>query len=102
MVTGASDRPQWRSRIVPALAVALLYAASRELSIHLSAGPGVPVWLASGVAWAALMLVGKRYWPAILISGCLVNLTQYHWPSAIGFAVGNVLEALAGVWIMSS
>src|SRR5579864_9306219 len=102
MDTRAGDRSRWRSRIILGLIVAVVYAASRKLSIELSAGIGAPVWLASGVAWAALMLCGKQYWPSILIAGWLVNLAQYPWPAAAGFAVGNVLEALAGVWIMSS
>src|SRR5713226_5279615 len=102
MDTRAGDRSRWRSRAISGLAVASIYAASRMLSIELSAAPGAPVWLASGVAWAALMLVGKQYWPAILMAGWLVNLAHYPWPMATGYAVGNVLEAVAGVWIMSS
>ena len=97
---GAVSR--WRSRIPLGFLIAVLYAGSRVLSMQLSAGAGVPVWLASGVAWAALMLAGTQYWPAILLSGWLVNIAQLPWPAATGYAVGNVLEALAGVWIMSA
>src|SRR5260370_41027262 len=100
MDTRAGERSRWRSRVISGLAVAAVYAASRKLSIEFSAGPGAPVWLASGVAWAALMLVGKQYWPAILMAGWLVNLAHYPSPVATGYPIHNVLEALADVRIM--
>jgi len=71
----------------PGLIVAVVYAASRKLSIELSAGVGSPIWLASGVAWAALMLCGKQYWPALLIAGWLVNLAHIL-ASGAGYAIG--------------
>jgi diguanylate cyclase (GGDEF)-like protein/PAS domain S-box-containing protein len=57
------------------------------------------VWPATGVAIAALLLLGQRAWPAIAIGAFLVNATTTGVIlSSVGIAAGNALEALAGAW----
>lgn len=65
-----------------------------------------PIWPATGVALAAMLMFGKRAWPAIFVGALLVNLTAVpaapFWPKlfqAVGIATGNTLEALAGAWL---
>ena len=55
------------------IAVAALYFVTAWISDRLLTFVGdadliTPVWLPSGVALAALLLFGYRYWPAILLS----------------------------------
>ena len=41
-------------------------------SLHASASP---VWPPAGIALAALLVIGYRAWPAILVGAFLVNVT---------------------------
>jgi PAS domain S-box-containing protein len=60
-------------------------------------------WPPSGLALAALLLLGKRFWPAITLGAFVVNLTGGIDPiGAAAIAAGNTLEALAGVWLLTS
>ncbi len=71
-----------------------LMLANQNVSVSL-------VWPATGVAIAALLLLGQRAWPAIAIGAFLVNLTTTGFlVSSIGIATGNTLEALAGAWLV--
>lgn len=78
--------------------LALVYLASGKIGLtmahlHESASP---VWPPTGVALAALMLLGPRLWPGIWLGAFLVNvLTPVSVAAAIGIACGNTLEALA-------
>jgi signal transduction histidine kinase len=55
------------------------------------------VWPPTGVALAVLLLRGQKLWPAIFIGAFLVNITtQGRWPTALGIALGNTLEAILG------
>jgi signal transduction histidine kinase/ActR/RegA family two-component response regulator len=68
-------------------------------SIHPSA---TPIWPATGLALSAVLLLGYRIFPAILIGAFLANATTAGsiatW-SAI--AVGNTLECLVGAWLVN-
>jgi len=60
-------------------------------------------WPPSGVALAALLLMGTRYWPGIALGAFIVNLTAGIPPlAATGIAVGNTLEALVAAWLLTS
>jgi signal transduction histidine kinase len=66
-----------------------------------------PVWPATGVALAALLLWGIELWPAVFVGAFLVNLTVGHDASAgirilqaLGIACGNTLEAVSGAWLV--
>jgi signal transduction histidine kinase len=67
-----------------------------------------PVWPATGVALAALLLWGIELWPAIFLGALLVNLSVTQDATvgirilqAFGIACGNTLEAVAGAWLVS-
>jgi signal transduction histidine kinase len=59
------------------------------------------VWPPSGIALAALLLLGYRVWPAIFLGAFLVNFTTAgNFPTSLGIAGGNTLEALGGAWLI--
>ena len=60
-----------------------------------------PVWPPTGVAIAALLLLGYRAWPGVLLGAFAANLwtTPVDTATAAAIAVGNTLEALAGAWL---
>ena len=67
-----------------------------------------PIWPATGIALAALLLWGIELWPAILVGSFLVALTAAHDASmgtrflqSVGIGVGNTLEAVVGAWLVS-
>ena len=93
---------------------ALRYLAGVVLAIvyHLAARVGLqlayvqqntsPVWPPSGIALAALLLAGIRYWPGItlgVVGGSL--LTGAPLGLALGFGVANTLEALIAALILT-
>jgi len=58
-----------------------------------------PVWPTTGLALAALLLLGLRYWPAVLVGAFLVNVTTFgNAATSLGIAAGNTLEAVLGAW----
>jgi signal transduction histidine kinase/ActR/RegA family two-component response regulator len=60
-----------------------------------------PVWPASGVAVAALVLWGLRCWPGIFLGALLANLSfGVPWPACLGMAAGNALEAVLAVLLL--
>ena len=59
-----------------------------------------PVWPPTGLAIAALLLLGVRAWPAVALGAFIVNLTNTgSIPASLVIAVGNTLEAVAGAWL---
>jgi signal transduction histidine kinase len=67
------------------------------------------VWLPSGLSLAALILYGRRLWPGVLLGSLALNAFLVpSYPVGIGTAaaaafaaaVGNMLEALVGAWVV--
>jgi len=83
--------------------VTAAYVASAKLGLELSVADGVitPVWPPSGIALAALLLFGRRLWPAVALGAFASNATSGVSPElAAAIAVGNTLEALAGATLL--
>lgn len=67
--------------------------------LHPSASP---VWPPTGIALAALLVLGMRYWPAILAGAFVVNVTTAgSVATSLGIGIGNTLEAVAGCWLVN-
>ncbi|MBI3332411.1 MASE1 domain-containing protein [Candidatus Peregrinibacteria bacterium] len=67
-------------------------------SFHTSASP---VWPATGIAIASLLLLGPRYFPAILAGAFIVNVTTSGATlSSFFIAIGNTLEGVAGAYLI--
>jgi signal transduction histidine kinase/integral membrane sensor domain MASE1 len=95
------------------VAIALAYYVSGQLGLLLAIPPGyaTAVWPPSGVALAAILLLGNRAWPGVWLGSFAVNvvtafdtasLTTLLWslslPASIG--TGATLQALAGAWFV--
>lgn len=93
---------------IQTLLVALAYFITARLSLFLAFEETnvSPVWPPSGLAFAAVLLFGKRIWPGIFIGVFLANSVSFIYnlgaPAIevcfISFliAIGNTLEALCG------
>lgn len=91
--------------LLKALVVVLVYfgAARLGLSLAFINASVSPIWPPTGVAIAAVLLLGYRIWPAILAGAFLANIFT---PVSIGvagfIAVGNTLEALSAAFLLNS
>ena len=85
-------------------AVAGAYVGAGKFGIELSVAHGVitPVWAPSGIALAALVVLGPRAWPAVALGAFVVNATSGAGGVAIaaGLAVGNTLEPLVATYLL--
>src|SRR6185369_12411587 len=85
------------------LVVAAVYFGTAKLGLTMAflAEQVSPVWPATGIALAAVLLFGPRVWPGIALGALLANATADE-PLLIaaGIAVGNTLEALVGAWLL--
>ncbi|MCP3139792.1 MASE1 domain-containing protein [Pyxidicoccus xibeiensis] len=81
------------------LALALVYFAAGRLGLSVATVGGnvSPMWPPSGVALAALVLLGPSRWPGVLLGGWAVTFsTGVPLPVSLGVAVGNMLTAVLG------
>lgn len=91
--------------------IAALMLVSSWLALKLAVPPGYasPLWPPAGIALAAVLLWGRRMWPAILLGSFALNLwngsaggTAFPTPAilaAFGIAGGSVLQALCAAWL---
>ena len=85
--------------------LAAIYVLAGRLGFTASAVHPVvsSAWPPSGIALAALLLLGRRFWPAITLGAFVVNLTGGIAPlAAATIAVGNTLEGLLGAWLLTT
>jgi len=86
------------------LVVFVAYVATGRLGLGLaSVNPlASAIWPPTGIAIAALLLSGSRFWPAVTAGAFLVNLAASHSiPLTILISTGNTLEALAGALLVN-
>src|SRR5438270_824534 len=84
-------------------AVAAAYFAAARVGLLAAVAQSVvsSAWPPSGVALAALLLLGLRLWPGIALGAFLLNWTAgVSAAGAAGIALGNTLEAVAGAWLL--
>jgi len=59
------------------------------------------VWPGTGIALAALLLLGFEVWPGIFLGAFLVNLTTAGTiATSLGMAIGNTMEAVLGAYLV--
>lgn len=84
--------------------MALAYALLAKMVLGLFSANGVIslVWPPSGLALAALLIGGKKYWPGIFIGALAGNLMAGS-PAEVSIfiALGNTLEGLTGIWLLA-
>jgi signal transduction histidine kinase len=84
-----------------ALAIVYIAAARAGLKLDAIAGFATLVWAPTGIALAALLLYGYDLAPAIFIGAFVVNVwTGAPVLVALGIALGNTLEAIAGTFAL--
>ena len=82
---------------IQVLLLAAFYFLVAKVALLLAIPPGyaTPVWPPSGIGLAAILLGGKRMWPAIWLGAAMTNLTiQGSLLAAVMIATGNTLEVL--------
>jgi PAS domain S-box-containing protein len=85
------------------LTSAYLVAGKIGLSLALLNSSATAVWPPTGIALAAVLLLGpRRAWPGIFVGAFLVNqITAGSWPTSAGIAFGNTIEALLGAYLVN-
>ncbi len=92
----------WRS-LAAASGLAIGYFAAALIGLNFAIPPGnaTAIWPPSGIALAALLLLGPQVAPGIWLGATLANVTTgVSLPVAIAIGCGNTLEALAGAWLL--
>ncbi|CAH2398565.1 MASE1 domain-containing protein [Mesorhizobium escarrei] len=70
-------------------------------------GTGISIWPPSGLFMATLILASRHSWPWWVLGGCLAELFSnalwFHNPLSVALLIytGNVLEAVAGAWLVT-
>src|SRR5205814_10199718 len=84
-------------------AVAAAYFAAARVGLRAAVTQTVvsSAWPPSGVALAALLLLGLRLWPGIARAAFLLECTAGVCAAgAAGIALGDTLEAVASAWLL--
>jgi sigma-B regulation protein RsbU (phosphoserine phosphatase) len=85
---------------VTLLATAYLAAAMVGLALAIPPGNATAVWPSSGIALAAILLLGTRVWPGVWLGALLANTTTaVSLATAATIATGNTLEVLLAAWL---
>ena len=97
-----TNRLTSRLAVLAALAAVYVAAAKLGLSVAFLHPSATPVWPPTGIALAALLLLGYGVWPGILVGAFVANA----WISgavvpSLGIALGNTLEAVVGAWLVN-
>jgi signal transduction histidine kinase len=95
-------KPPRRWLLIAALVTVYFLAGKLGLQFAFLHSSATAIWPPTGIALAAVLLLGYRIAPAIFIGALLVNLTTAgSLLSSLGIASGNTLEALAGAFLVN-
>jgi PAS domain S-box-containing protein len=95
--------------IISAVAAVYFVAAGLGLTLAYPGTNATPVWLPTGIALSAVLLLGYRIWPGVALGAFAANLHQLtgiglpvasSLAASLGAAFGNTLEALAGAYLI--
>ena len=88
--------------LTTAALAATYYAAARLGLWYASIGQSISlVWPPTGIALAALVVLGGRYWPGVAVGAFLANAaTPVPLAAAAGIAAGNTLEAMLAAHLL--
>jgi diguanylate cyclase (GGDEF)-like protein len=99
-----SSGPRADRQLLTLAALAVAYFLTAKLALRLAyVHPSAsPVWPPTGIALAALLVLGSRTWPAIWVGAFAANLTTAgSLATSVGIATGNAAEAVAGAFLVS-
>src|ERR1041384_19025 len=84
------------------LAAVYFFSGKYGLSLAFLNASATAVWPPTGISLAAVLLIGYKVLPGILVGAFLANVTTAGTiASSCGIAVGNTLEALVGAWLLN-
>src|SRR6266481_6953409 len=87
--------------LLAGLAVLYFFAGKVGLRLAIVHPSATAVWPGTGIALAAILLLGPRVWPGIFLGAFAVNLTTAgSILSSLGIASGNTLEAVIGAYLV--
>jgi signal transduction histidine kinase/integral membrane sensor domain MASE1/CheY-like chemotaxis protein len=98
-----SGRTAGWTRVVLIAAVAVVYFAAARFGLGFAvvAEQVTVVWPPSGIALAALLLLGFPAWPGVWLGALAANVLAHEGVgTALAIATGNTLEAVAGAWLL--
>ncbi|HWP37901.1 MAG TPA: MASE1 domain-containing protein [Gemmatimonadales bacterium] len=87
------------ARVAVLAAVVVAYVVAGKLGLRLAFfhPSATPVWPTTGLAIAALLVMGPWLWPGVFVGAFLVNVTTAgSVATSLGIALGNTLEAVVG------
>ncbi|HLQ62332.1 MAG TPA: MASE1 domain-containing protein [Candidatus Acidoferrales bacterium] len=83
------------------VATAYWLAARLSLNLALVHGQVTPIWPPTGIALVAVLVIGRRVWPAITIGALAVNLPIGPTPAAaLVIAAGNTLAPMVSAELL--
>ena len=83
------------------LLVAYIVAGKLGLTLALLHPSATAVWPPTGVTLAAFLVLGFRFWPAILLGAFVVNLTTLgNAFTSLSIALGNTAEGVVGAYLV--
>ncbi|MBI4031248.1 MAG: MASE1 domain-containing protein, partial [Proteobacteria bacterium] len=89
---------------ITCIAIAACYFVFGKLGLQLASvhPSATAVWPPTGIAFAAVLILGYRFWPGIFLGAFLVNWTTAgSMATSLGIATGNTLEALVGAYFVN-
>ena len=98
-----SVRPRVWPWVTKVVVLAAAYFVVARVGLRYAAiGESIsPVWPPTGLALAALLVLGPQYWPAVFVGAFLANATTaVPLIAAMGIAAGNTAEAVLGAYVM--
>ena len=100
---GPDTRARLRTFIYCAALAGLYFLAARwGLKLAFVQANATAVWPPTGIAMAALLIGGYKFWPGIFGGAFLANLfTAGTALTSLGIAAGNTLEALSGFYLVT-
>lgn len=99
-----TERGRLLEYLVELSGIAIIYLAVAKLSLALASvhPSATPIWPPTGLALAAVLLLGYRIWPAIFLAALIANATTagsiY---TSVAIAAGNTLESVAGAYLIN-
>lgn len=91
-------------KLARTLLLAVIYLIAGKIGLRLAfVNPSATaVWPPTGIALAALLVLGYEVWPGVFLGAFLVNITTAgSLATSAGIAAGNTLEALAGCYLVN-
>ena len=88
--------------VIASLAVVYFVVCKFGLQFAVIHPSATAVWPGTGIALAAILLLGYRVWPGIFLGAFAVNITTAgSLLTALGIASGNTLEGLLGAYLVT-